>query len=275
LFGMNDKHHHLLTHAFRVHFTLNQYRSDKPITVLDLSGVPITILNTIIGVLLRIVYDALFWARKLSQGGRHRPLLVVMEEAHNYLSDASKGIASATVQRIVKEGRKYGIGAMIVSQRPSEINSTILSQCGTIIALRLANETDRNHVKGVVSENLESLTSMLPILRSGEAIILGESVQMPMRALIQAPIKEKRPESEDPIVYDEVIPEDSMSPGGWSVPMEKNPRYDEVLEVWRAQRPSAINKESVSRKKRAAATKIPSPEKIQKTGKKKPTSKGK
>ena len=100
------------------------------------------------------------WARNLSQGGRHRPLLVVMEEAHIYLNDNLKGMASKIVQRIVKEGRKYGIGAMIVSQRPSEISPTILSQCGTIFALRLTNASDRNHVTSALSDNLDGLTNM-------------------------------------------------------------------------------------------------------------------
>jgi len=118
----------------------------------------------IVGVLLRVLYEGLFWSRRLSQGGRHRPLLVVMEEAHNYLNDNFKGIASNVVQRIVKEGRKYGIGAMIVSQRPSEINSTILSQCGTFFALRLANATDRGHISAALPDNLDGLTNMLPIL---------------------------------------------------------------------------------------------------------------
>jgi uncharacterized protein len=225
--------------------------SDKPITILDLSGVPNIILNTIIGVLLRILYDALFWSRNLSQGGRNRPLLIVMEEAHNYLNDDTKGIASTIVQRIVKEGRKYGIGAMIVSQRPSEINSTVLSQCGTFIAMRLANEADRGHVSGVVSDNLAGLTSMLPILKTGEAIILGESVRMPMRTIIDAPPYDKRPDSQDPKVYDELDDEHSEIPGGWNIPMEKNPRYDEVVQVWRAQKPNAINRDEFERRRKS------------------------
>jgi len=214
--------------------------SDKPITILDLSGVPPSILNLIIGVLLRILYDALFWSRKLPEGGRNRPLLIVMEEAHNYLNDNFSGLASITVQRIAKEGRKYGIGAMIVSQRPSEINSTILSQCGTFFALRLSNATDRAHIKGAVSDNLEGLTSMLPILRTGEAIILGEAVKLPMRCLIDAPEKDKRPDSFDPIVYDEKPPEDSTTPGGWGVKRiisEKD--YQELIKVWRSQNPTS------------------------------------
>jgi len=211
--------------------------SKKNITILDLSGVPNDILNTIIGIVLRILYEALFWSRNLSQGGRHRPILLVMEEAHIYLNDSFKGIASRTVQRIVKEGRKYGIGAMIVSQRPSEINSTILSQCGTFFALRLANSTDRGHITGAISDSLESLTNMLPILRTGEAIILGEAVKLPMRTIIEAPPKDRRPDSQDPIIYDELPQEDSLNTGGWGIEMENDPKYEELVEAWRAQNP--------------------------------------
>lgn len=214
--------------------------SEKPITILDLSGIPLSIMNDIIGVLLRILYDALFWARNLSQGGKERPLLVVMEEAHSYLND-NNSLASSMVQRIVKEGRKYGIGAMIVSQRPSEINTTILSQCGTFFALRLSNHTDRSHITGAISDNLESLTSMLPILRTGEALIIGEAVKLPMRTIVEAPPKNKRPDSQDPIVCDEVIDELSMHPGGWNISMEPQPNYDEFMLVWRQQNPKLPN----------------------------------
>nr|WP_288813490.1 DUF87 domain-containing protein [uncultured Sphingobacterium sp.] len=216
--------------------------SDKPITILDLSGIPSIILNLIVGVLLRILYDALFWSRKLSEGGRNRPLLIVMEEAHNYLNDNFSGLASLTVQRIAKEGRKYGIGAMIVSQRPSEINSTILSQCGTFFALRLSNTTDRSHITSAVTDNLEGLTNMLPILRTGEAIILGEAVKLPMRVLIESPDKQKRPDSFDPVVYDEKPPFDSNTPGGWGINKTVSPQdYEDMMEVWRAQNPNSPN----------------------------------
>lgn len=215
----------------------NWIGNEKPITILDLSGVPVDILHTIIGVLLRILYEALFWARNLSQGGRNRPLLLVMEEAHLYLNSESKSMASTIVQRIVKEGRKYGIGAMIVSQRPSEINSTILSQCGTFFALRLANATDRSHITSALPDNLEGLTNMLPTLRTGEAIILGEAVKLPMRTFIIPPPKNRRPDSQDPIVYDELSKEESQFPGGWGIPMERDKKYDELVEAWRAQNP--------------------------------------
>lgn len=210
---------------------------EKPVSILDLSGVPTDILQTTIGAVLRILYELLFWSRNLSQGGRHRPLLLVMEEAHIYLNSDSKGMASKTVKRIVKEGRKYGIGAMIVSQRPSEIDPTILSQCGTFFALRLANSSDRSHITSAMSDNLEGLTGMLPILRTGEAIILGEAVKLPMRTQIEPPPKNRRPDSQDPIIYDEIGEDNSQAPGGWGVPMESSPNYKEVLETWRAQHP--------------------------------------
>lgn len=213
----------------------HEWIGEKNITVLDLSGVPNNILNTIIGVLLRIIYDAIFWSRRLSQGGKNRPLLLVMEEAHNYLNDNFKGTASSIVQRIVKEGRKYGIGAMIVSQRPSEINSTILSQCGTIVSLRLSNSTDRGHVTGTVTDNLDGLMSMLPILKTGEAIIVGESVKLPMRALINPPEKERRPDSQDPIV----VSENTTEKIGWQNPDKiKEEDYKKVIQSWRTQNPS-------------------------------------
>ncbi len=174
----------------------------QPITILDLSGIPSSVLNDLIGALLRILYDAIFWARGLPEGGRLRPLLLVLEEAHAYLSKENAGTAAASVRRIAKEGRKYGVGMMIVSQRPSEIDSTILSQCGTIFAMRLANDTDRGHIASAASDNLKGLFEMLPILRTGEAIIVGEAVSLPVRTLISPPPPDKRPDSEDPRVVE-------------------------------------------------------------------------
>ena len=156
-----------------------------PITILDLSGIPSQVLVRLIGSILKVVYEALFWSRDKSEGAIERPLLLVMEEAHRYLSNENehanekKNAAREMAQRIVKEGRKYGIGAMIVSQRPHEIDDTILSQCGTFIALRLSNPTDRESVKGTLPDNLATLMDMLPVLRTGEAIITGEAARLP------------------------------------------------------------------------------------------------
>ena len=163
---------------------------------------PSGILNNLVGAVLRLIYDALFWSRRLSEGGRERPLLVVLEEAHAYLGRDNTGPAAQAVRRIAKEGRKYGIGAMLVSQRPSELDSTILSQCGTIIAMRLANPADRQQVGAAVTEQLQGLLDMLPILRTGEAIIVGEAVHLPVRTLIDPPPANRRPDSSDPVVFE-------------------------------------------------------------------------
>lgn len=207
----------------------------RPITILDLSGIPPAIQSEIVGSVLRIVYDALFWARNIPEGGRERPLLIVLEEAHAYLDD--KQIASVAVRRIAKEGRKYGIGMMLVSQRPAEIDQTILSQCGTIFALRLSNSVDRNHVKGAASDNLDGLFAMLPVLRTGEAIIVGEAVNLPIRTLIDRPSSRRRPDSADPkVVVPRFEDEGYESPGGWN--QKRDPSdYAEAVELWRRQDP--------------------------------------
>lgn len=172
-----------------VHSLLKLWMGENTLSIFDVSGVPSGILHDIIGILLRVMYDSMFWSRNLKQGGRKRPLLIVMEEAHNYLGSDNFSRASKVVRRLVKEGRKYGISAMVVSQRPSEIDSTILSQCGTMIALRLTNSNDRGLIANTVSDNLSNLVNMLPILKTGESIIVGEAVKMPMRAVITFPDK--------------------------------------------------------------------------------------
>ncbi|MCY4107831.1 MAG: ATP-binding protein [Chloroflexi bacterium] len=210
---------------------------ERPVTILDLSGVSPAIQSELVGTLLRIVYDALFWARNLPEGGRERPLLVVLEEAHTYLGDGRRGSASSAIQRIAKEGRKYGIGIMLVSQRPSEIDATILSQCGTIFALRLTNERDRSHVRTSASDSLEGIFAMLPVLRTGEAIVVGESVNLPIRTLIERPSARRRPDSADPAVVVAGSEEHGYeTPGGWN--QRRDPSdYTEVVELWRRQDP--------------------------------------
>lgn len=202
---------------------------EKPVTILDLSGIPTSVSTHLVGSLLRILYDSLFWGRNLPEGGRERPLLVVLEEAHTYLGSDGSNFAAQAVRRIVKEGRKYGIGAMIVSQRPSDIDPTILSQCGTMFAMRLSNGSDRSQVVSSVTDNLEGLMSMLPILRTGEAIVVGEAVQLPMRAQIDPPPPGKRPDSEDPLVF-----QGTSKPGGWNQ-TTVGEDMGRIIEVWRRQ----------------------------------------
>ncbi len=170
---------------------------DRPITILDLSGVPSTVLVRLIGAILKIIYMALFWGGKQKEGGLDRPLLVVMEEAHRYLG-GEENSAKTMVQQIVKEGRKYGVGAMVVSQRPSEVDKTVLSQCGTFVTLRLSNLADRTKVTGTLPDGLAGLMDMLPALRTGEAIITGEAATLPIRCRITLP--DKPPDSRDPSV---------------------------------------------------------------------------
>lgn len=214
-----------------IEILLSLWMGEKTLSVFDVSGVPSGILHDIIGILLRVMYDALFWSRNLAQGGRKRPLLIVMEEAHNYLGSDNNCRASKIVRRIVKEGRKYGISAMIVSQRPSEIDPTILSQCGTTIALRLTNSNDRGIIANTVSDNLSNLVNMLPILKTGESIIVGEAVRMPMRAIITYPDVKNRPDSNDPEVAS-----DEAGRGGWNSPLTvKEEDYKNIEKAWRLQ----------------------------------------
>ena len=203
----------------------------KPITILDLSGVPSSILERLIGSILKIVYEALFWSREKTEGGIERPLLIVMEEAHRYLSDKSGVLASEMIQRIAKEGRKYGVGAMVVSQRPSEVNETVLSQCGTFFAMRLSNPSDRQRVQGTLPDGLAGLLDVLPVLRTGEAIVTGEAAKLPMRCRVTLPVKEHRPRSEDPKVSD-----------NWKLPRRLE-GYERVVASWRAQSPLAVTRD--------------------------------
>jgi len=196
---------------------------DKPITVLDLSGIPSTVVSRLIGAILNIIYEGLFWSRDKSEGGISRPLLVVMEEAHRYLSKEGDSPARSMAQRIVKEGRKFGIGAMIVSQRPSEVDETILSQCGTFIALRLSNSSDRAKVQASLPDNLAGVVESLPVLRVGEAIITGEAARLPIRCRITLPEEHHRPNSEDPAVSD-----------SWKA-SRVTENYERVAASWRAQ----------------------------------------
>ena len=201
---------------------------DKPITVLDLSGVPSSVLIQLIGSILRIIYDALYWSREKTEGGVLRPLLVVMEEAHRYVGPEAGNVAAAMVKRIAKEGRKYGVGAMLVSQRPSEIDETVLSQCGTLIALRLTNPSDRARVRGALPDNLSGLMDLLPVLRTGEALIVGEAARLPVRCQVSMPPIDRLPKSRDPQVTE-----------AWRTRRIAE-GYDRMVASWRAQRTTAV-----------------------------------
>ncbi|SFV32879.1 ATP-binding protein [Hyphomicrobium facile] len=210
---------------------------DRQITILDLSSVPSSVLVRLISSILRIVYEALFWSREKTEGGILRPLLVVMEEAHRYLGAGGDSAASDIVKRIAKEGRKYGVGAMLVSQRPAEVDETVLSQCGTLIALRLANPADRSRVKGALPDNLAGLMDLLPVLRTGEAIIAGEAARLPVRCRVTLPSEGYQPRSADPEVT-EAWAKRRVAEG-----------YDRMVASWRAQSTRAVANNTVIQRK--------------------------
>ena len=195
---------------------------DKPLTVLDVSGLPSEVLSTIVGTLVRIVYDLLYWALDLPTSGRNQPLLIVLEEAHIFLPQGGDSAAHRMISKIAKEGRKYGVGLCVVTQRPVEIESTVLSQCGTMIALRLTNSADRAKVEAAMPDDLGALSGMLPAMRTGEGIVLGEAMPIPSR--IQFYKARKRPRGDDPEM-----------PQAWRQPRPDVVHYESALNNWRHQ----------------------------------------
>ena len=150
----------------------------KPVTILDLSAVPSEILNVVVSLLCRMTFDFALWSE------RSLPILLVCEEAHRYAPmNTALGFepTKRALSRIAKEGRKYGVSLCVVSQRPSELEPGILSQCNTVFALRLSNQKDQDFVRGAMSESSFGLLEFLPSLRNAEAIVVGEGVTVPVR----------------------------------------------------------------------------------------------
>lgn len=173
---------------------------EERLTILDLSNVPFEVMDITVGLITRFIYDSMFWGRFVENTGRNRPILIAYEEAHSYLGKGNSFYAKEAVERIFKEGRKFGIGAMVISQRPSELSETILAQVGTFIALRLTNSSDQSIVKSIAPDNLNSLINLLPSLRIGEAVIVGEAINIPSR--VRLPLQSPRPDSSDPNVVE-------------------------------------------------------------------------
>jgi hypothetical protein len=169
----------------------------RPISIVDVSGVPSEITSTVVAVLSRLVFDYAIWSRE----ERTAPILLVCEEAHRYVPNEMQGEGSsvgAMLSRIAKEGRKYGIALGLISQRPSDLAEGVLSQCGTIIAMRLNNERDQAFVKAAMPEGARGFLDVIPALRNRECIICGEGVSIPIRVSFDDLDEARRPASADP-----------------------------------------------------------------------------
>lgn len=205
---------------------ISQFIGEGPaIRIVDLSGIPNEVAGIASAVISRLIFSFKLW-----QDGNERslnPVLLVCEEAHRYVpnrGEAQYGDAQEGIRRLAKEGRKYGIGLILVSQRPSEIDSTVLSQCNTWIVLRITNDSDRDYVKAILPDSLAGLSKILSGLRRREAIIVGLATMLPSRILIRELEPSKLPASQD-INFDEGWQEDNIS----------KDEINKILKRWRLQ----------------------------------------
>jgi DNA helicase HerA-like ATPase len=195
----------------------------KPISIIDVSGVPSDIVSVVVAVLSRLVFDYAIWSRSEAQ----RPVLLVCEEAHRYIpSDkTSSGQAVRKVlERIAKEGRKYGVSLGLITQRPSDLAEGVLSQCGTIIAMRLNNDRDQQFVKSAMPEGSRGFLDVIPALRNRECIVCGEGVSIPIRVSFDDLERDRCPASSDPLFSTL-----------WRQTGEEEQMVARVVKRWRAQ----------------------------------------
>ena len=167
----------------------------RPISIIDVSGVPSDVTSVVVAVLARMIFDHAIW----SPPEERRPVLMVCEEAHRYIPARAEqeSAVGRVLSRIAKEGRKYGVSLGLVTQRPSDLSESVLSQCGTIIAMRLNNERDQAMVRAAMPEGGRGLLDTISALRNREAILSGEGVTFPMRASFDTLEEGKRPASND------------------------------------------------------------------------------
>jgi DNA helicase HerA-like ATPase len=158
------------------------------VKIIDFSEVPSDVLPLVIGLVARIIFTVQQWTNKENQ----HPISLLCDEAHLYIpertnQDAAAELGLKSFERIAKEGRKYGVSLTVISQRPSEVNRTVLSQCNNFIALRLSNAEDQAVIKRLLPDNLSGLTDVLPILDIGEALVVGDASLLPTRVIIDEP----------------------------------------------------------------------------------------
>jgi hypothetical protein len=158
------------------------------IKIVDFSEVPSDVLPVVTGVFARLLYDVQFWM----DAPKRTPFVFVCDEAHLYLpvrddADAVERQALYAFERIAKEGRKYGVALLVVSQRPSDVSRTILSQCNNFLILRLTNDQDQSVVRRLMPDSLSGVLEALPLLDTGEAILLGDAILLPARIRLKIP----------------------------------------------------------------------------------------
>lgn len=195
----------------------------KPLSIIDLSGVPSDVVDVVVSVLCRMVFDFAVWSPRPVQ----IPVVLVCEEAHRYAprrDDAAFQPTKRALSRIAKEGRKYGVGLGLISQRPSELSESILSQCNTLIALRMSNEQDQNFIQRALPDSVRSLVNVLPTLRTQEALVVGEGTVVPARLRFNDLPEENRPQSSD-VPFAE----------RWSDEIADSGYVDNVIRRWRLQ----------------------------------------
>ena len=196
------------------------------IRVVDLSGVPNEVAGTASAAIARTLFSMKIW--QSMEEREASPVILVCEEAHRYVPNSGEAqyeAAQSAIKRVAKEGRKYGIGLFLVSQRPSEVETTVLSQCNSWIVLRITNEADRAHVRGVLPDSMAGLTKMLSGLRRQEAIFVGQAAMLPSRIMIRSLDDDQLPKSSD-IDFDKGWQTDGMSEEALKV----------VSDRWRYQR---------------------------------------
>ena len=195
----------------------------KPISIVDVSGVPSDIVSVVVAVLSRLVFDYAIWSRNEVP----RPVLLVCEEARRYIPSDKTGGGQAVrkiLERIAKEGRKYGVSLGLITQRPSDLAEGVLSQCGTIIAMRLNNERDQLFVKAAMPEGARGFLDVIPALRNRECIVCGEGVSIPIRVAFDDLERDRRPASSDPL-FSEL----------WRQTGDEEAMVSRVVRRWRSQ----------------------------------------
>lgn len=176
------------------------YLDKANVTIVDLSGVPFEVLSITVSLISRLIFDFCFHYSKLhhAQGKLNDiPVMLVCEEAHNYVprdDHAAYRASRKSIERIAKEGRKYGLSLMVVSQRPSEVSETIFAQCNNFMSLRLTNDADQAYVRRLFPDNANAITEILPNLAPGECVVVGDAVLLP--AVIKMPLPVPEPHSQ-------------------------------------------------------------------------------